>query len=90
MSISADGYVAGRDQSEEHPLGVGGEALHDWHLGPAEDDPVNRQVVSDMMDGIGATIMGRNMFGPIRGHGTTRSGRDGGVRLRPTTARYSS
>jgi hypothetical protein len=37
------------------------------HLGPDRDDPVNRQVVSDMMDGIGATIMGRNMFGPIQG-----------------------
>ncbi|MCW2552294.1 MAG: deaminase [Mycobacterium sp.] len=67
MSISADGYVAGPGQSQEHPLGVGGEALHGWHLGPNQDHPVNRQVVSDMMDGIGATIMGRNMFGPIRG-----------------------
>ena len=67
MSISADGYVAGPDQSEENPLGVGGLALHGWHLGPAVDHPVNRQVMSDMLDGMGATIMGRNMFGPIRG-----------------------
>src|SRR3954470_20314837 len=67
MSISADGYVAGPNQSEEHPLGVGGLALHDWHLGANQDHPVNRQVISDMMDGMGATIMGRNMFGPIRG-----------------------
>jgi dihydrofolate reductase len=67
MSISADGYVAGPGQSEQHPLGIGGEALHQWHLGPAKNHPVNRQVVSDMMDGMGATIMGRNMFGPIRG-----------------------
>ena len=67
MSISADGYVAGPGQCAEHPLGVGGEALHAWHMGPAKDHPVNRLVVSDMMDGIGATIMGRNMFGPIRG-----------------------
>ena len=67
MSISADGYVAGPHQDEDNPLGVGGPALHDWHLGPNKDHPVNRQVVSDMMDGIGATIMGRNMFGPIRG-----------------------
>ncbi|MET0475198.1 MAG: dihydrofolate reductase family protein [Mycobacterium sp.] len=70
MSISADGYVAGPDQSEEHPLGVGGGLLHDWHLGTAKDHPVNRQVVSDMMDGMGATIMGRNLFGPIRGDWT--------------------
>ncbi|MBS1694807.1 MAG: dihydrofolate reductase family protein [Actinobacteria bacterium] len=67
MSISADGYVAGPGQSAEHPLGVGGRALHDWHIGPGLDHPVNRQVVADMMDGMGATIMGRNMFGPIRG-----------------------
>jgi len=67
MSISADGYVAGPDQSAEHPLGLGGEQLHGWHLGPARDHPANRQVMSDMLDGMGATIMGRNMFGPIRG-----------------------
>lgn len=67
MSISADGYVAGPHQSEEHPLGVGGMDLHRWHIGPEKDHPVNQQVVSDMMEGIGATIMGRNMFGPIRG-----------------------
>jgi dihydrofolate reductase len=67
MSISADGYVAGPNQCAEHPLGVGGRGLHEWHLGPTKDHPANRQVVSDMMDGIGATIMGRNMFGPIRG-----------------------
>jgi dihydrofolate reductase len=67
MSISADGYVAGPNQGENEPLGVGGRALHDWHLGPTKVHPANRQVISDMMDGIGATIMGRNMFGPIRG-----------------------
>jgi len=67
MSISADGYVAGPGQCREHPLGVGGEALHEWHLGDARDHPVNRQVISEMLDGMGATIMGRNMFGPVRG-----------------------
>jgi dihydrofolate reductase len=67
MSISADGFVAGPDQSEEYPIGIGGMALHEWHLGANADHPVNRQVVSEMMDGMGATIMGRNMFGPIRG-----------------------
>lgn len=67
MSISADGYVAGPDQSEEHPLGIGGEKLHAWHLGHTRDYPVNRQVVSESLDGMGATIMGRNMFGPVRG-----------------------
>jgi dihydrofolate reductase len=67
MSISADGYVAGPDQSEDQPLGAGGLQLHHWHFGAEAEHPVNRQVVSDMMDGMGATIMGRNMFGPVRG-----------------------
>jgi dihydrofolate reductase len=67
MSISADGYVAGPGQCQEHPLGVGGEALHEWHLGATKDHRVNRQVIAEMLDGMGATIMGRNMFGPIRG-----------------------
>ena len=67
MSISADGYVAGPQQSREHPLGIGGEKLHGWHVGPHKDHPVNRQVATEMLDGMKATIMGRNMFGPIRG-----------------------
>jgi dihydrofolate reductase len=67
MSISADGYVAGPNQSADNPLGIGGELLHGWHIGPAKDHPVNQQVVSEMLDDMGATIMGRNMFGPIRG-----------------------
>jgi dihydrofolate reductase len=67
MSIFADGYVARPDQSEDHPIGAGGLALHDWHLGPSANHPVNRQVQGTMLDGIGATIMGRNMFGPVRG-----------------------
>jgi dihydrofolate reductase len=67
MSISADGYVAGPDQSEDNPLGVGGLEVHDWHIGPNSEHPVNRQVMSEMLDDMGATIMGRNMFGPVRG-----------------------
>lgn len=67
MSISADGYVAGPRQSADAPLGIGGERLHGWHIGPDRGHPVNRRVVADMLDGMGATIMGRNMFGPIRG-----------------------
>jgi dihydrofolate reductase len=67
MPISADGYVAGPFQCGEHPLGVGGEILHGWHLGATKDHPVNQQVIAEMLDGMGATIMGRNMFGPIRG-----------------------
>jgi dihydrofolate reductase len=67
MSVSADGYVAGPNQDEDNPLGIGGIALHQWHLGDQADHPVNAQVMSEMMDGMGAFIMGRNMYGPIRG-----------------------
>ena len=70
MSVSADGFVAGPNQDEDNPLGVGGIELHRWHIdeGPESGGhPVNKQVMSEMMDGMGAFIMGRNMFGPIRG-----------------------
>lgn len=56
MSIAADGYVAGPDQSMEHPLGIGGELVHGWHNGPEMDHPVNKQVKAEMLDGMGATI----------------------------------
>ena len=39
MSISADGYVAGPNQTEENPIGLGGMALHHWHIGPASEHP---------------------------------------------------
>lgn len=69
LSISLDGFAAGPHQSLEDPLGVGGEALHEWMFaalagGGEERD---RAAVAARTDNIGATIMGRNMFGPIRG-----------------------
>jgi dihydrofolate reductase len=67
MSISADGFAAGPNQSEANPLGEGGLALHAWHLGEQAEHPVNKQVADEMMEGFGAFIMGRNMYGPIRG-----------------------
>ena len=65
MSISLDGFVAGPDQSPDHPLGVGGRELHHWHL-PAED-PVDIAFTESLLAPKGAYVMGRNMFGPIRG-----------------------
>ena len=65
FSLSLDGFGAGAAQSEEHPLGVGGDALHEWAFGDATD--VDRRFRSLGTEGIGATIMGRNMFGPVRG-----------------------
>jgi dihydrofolate reductase len=66
MSISVDGFVAGPDQSRENPLGIGGLDLHHWHL----DDPINEadaRARDALMRPRGAYVMGRNMFGPIRG-----------------------
>jgi dihydrofolate reductase len=66
MSISLDGFVAGPDQSRANPLGFGGLRLHRWHL----DEPTNEadaRARDQLMRPRGAYVMGRNMFGPIRG-----------------------
>ncbi len=68
ISISLDGFVAGPEQSVRDPLGVGGEGLHQWIFPLAVwreggvDNESNR-IVEDERANIGATIMGRNMFG---------------------------
>ena len=68
MSISADGFVAGPDQSERNPIGVGGMELHRWHLDDAKlEHPVARAMADHLLAPKGAYIMGRNMFGPVRG-----------------------
>jgi dihydrofolate reductase len=67
FSISLDGYGAGPDQGLDNPLGVGGEQLHEWIFPPGGRTPVDEALVQRGVDGIGATIMGRNMFGPVRG-----------------------
>jgi hypothetical protein len=73
ISVSADGYVAGPNQSEENPLGEGGERLHDWvvalRAGRAphglEGGEVNAStpVVEESLANVGAEIMGRGKFG---------------------------
>jgi dihydrofolate reductase len=77
ITMSVDGYVAGPDQSEEHPLGVGGMELHEWFFPLREFREIHGQeggevnassaVVRKRWANTGATIMGRNMFGPVRG-----------------------
>jgi dihydrofolate reductase len=77
FSISLDGYGAGPEQSLDNPLGVGGNRLHTWAfktragrqmLGqPGGEEGVDNDFWMRGDDGIGATVMGRNMFGPIRG-----------------------
>lgn len=73
ISMSLDGFVAGPEQSVENPLGVGGMKLHEWvfplkawrAMHGMEGGEVNEssRVVEESMRNIGATIMGRNMFG---------------------------
>lgn len=63
MTISLDGFGAGPDQTEATPLGLGGENLHRWMF----QDGENNQAEMKAITGAGAYIMGRNMFGPVRG-----------------------
>ena len=67
MSISLDGFVAGPDQSREHPLGKRGRELHGWHLGDGRANEADAAAERRLMRPRGAYIMGRSMFGPIRG-----------------------
>jgi dihydrofolate reductase len=79
ISVSLDGYMAGPDQSVDAPLGVGGMALHEWAFkldafrdahdmegGEGVENPSNA-VIAASQKNIGAVVMGRNMFGPVRG-----------------------
>lgn len=73
ISVSVDGFVAGSNPSEEHPLGEGGEQLHEWVIKLAawrkphgrEGGEVNAStpVMEESLENVGATVMGRNMFG---------------------------
>ncbi|PCE15572.1 5-amino-6-(5-phosphoribosylamino)uracil reductase [Microbacterium sp. SZ1] len=67
MSISLDGFVAGPDQSRENPLGIGGVELHRWHIGDPRAVDADATASSWLGRPRGAYVMGRNMFGPIRG-----------------------
>lgn len=73
ISMSLDGFVAGPNQSGENPLGEGGEQLHEWVIGleawrkphGLDGGEVNAStgIVEESLENIGATVMGRNMFG---------------------------
>jgi dihydrofolate reductase len=77
IAVSLDGYVAGPNQSEEDPLGEGGEALHDWLFGlrawrephgmEGGEENASSAVVEEQDANVGAEIMGRNKFGPPGG-----------------------
>jgi dihydrofolate reductase len=77
FSISLDGFGAGPEQSLEHPLGKRGPVLHQWMFGTrffhtmigkeGGSDGVDQAYAQRAMTGFGAFILGRNMFGPVRG-----------------------
>jgi dihydrofolate reductase len=74
LTMSLDGYLAGPNQSEQEPLGIGGEQLHQWLVrlkafrethGGEGGGEVNAStpIAEEILGNVGATIMGRNMFG---------------------------
>jgi dihydrofolate reductase len=73
ITTSLDGFVAGPDQSERGPLGIGGEQLHEWlvrlrafretHGEEGGEINASTPIAEEILGNIGATIMGRNMFG---------------------------
>jgi dihydrofolate reductase len=77
FALSLDGYGAGPSQDLENPLGINGKTLHEWlfptqmfnkMIGkPGGTSGIDNKFASRGFDGVGANIMGRNMFGPIRG-----------------------
>ena len=77
FSISIDGYGAGPDQSLQNPLGIGGLALHEWAFptqtfqrmhGQGEGSTgIDEDFAARSFANVGAWILGRNMFGPVRG-----------------------
>ncbi|TGQ53718.1 dihydrofolate reductase [Mesorhizobium sp. M1C.F.Ca.ET.193.01.1.1] len=78
FTLSLDGYGAGPDQDLTNPLGVGGEGLHKWMVGTRTfremvigkdggTTGADDQFAARSFENVGAWILGRNMFGPIRG-----------------------
>jgi dihydrofolate reductase len=77
FAISLDGYGAGAEQSPDNPLGIGGEAMHEWFyptrtfqrlFGKDQGTTgIDDHFAARGMENIGAWILGRNMFGPVRG-----------------------
>jgi dihydrofolate reductase len=77
FGISADGFGAGAEQSLDNPMGVGGLAMHGWafetktframHGGEGGSTGVDEEFAARSFENVGAWILGRNMFGPVRG-----------------------
>jgi dihydrofolate reductase len=78
FSISLDGFGAGVNQNKENPLGIRGMELHQWAFATkmfrtmigesGGKEGIDNDVMNKTFENVGAVIMGRNMFGPIRGN----------------------
>jgi hypothetical protein len=99
FGVSLDGFSAGIEQSRDDPLGKRGPEIFRWFFhtksfctmlgregGSIDVDDV---FARRSMENFGAFILGPNMFGPVRGHGRTTRGRDGGVQIHHTMRRPS-
>ena len=80
FGVSLDGFAAGPDQSLEHPLGVRGPEIMEWVFptrffqrmhgdpqGEGGETGIDNEMAERSFAGVGAWILGRNMFGPVRG-----------------------
>jgi dihydrofolate reductase len=77
FGISVDGFGAGAEQTKDNPMGVGGLAMHGWafetktframHGGDGGSTGVDEEFAARSFENVGAWILGRNMFGPVRG-----------------------
>jgi dihydrofolate reductase len=67
MSMSLDGYVTGPNDSRENPFGDGAGMMHDWISDAATDE--DRALLQEMLDGVGAIVMGRTSFDKNEGDG---------------------
>jgi hypothetical protein len=100
ISISLDGFGTGPDQTLEDPIAVGGDRLHRWIFETrfarqmlAEEGGsvgIDNDFLEKADQGVGATIMGRNMSARSAGPGPTTTGAAGGATTRLTTILYSS
>ncbi len=95
ITVSADGYVAGPNQSEQHPLGEGGGSLRDWafalrafrdlHGMEGGETNASTPVAEEALANVGAEIMGRGSSGAGPARGAMVPGPDGGARTPPST-----
>jgi hypothetical protein len=100
FSLSLDGFGAGPEQSLENPLGVNGMGLHEWafktrtfrtmHGQDGGETGVDDQFAARGFENVGAWILGRNMFGPVRGQWPDENWKGWWAQTRPITSRFLS